>query len=211
MLLAGTTIFAIGFGLFVAFVAWNGGVAVGDKDKHPFPSFHLGNVYFCLFVAFFVFLPLHVANARLVFDRLRTSRVLVPALAAFFVIYMLTFSNEHPYNQGLDSMFIRNRILSYFTQTPTLMALFFPPVAYSFMSFAVTPLVRPFGTLLAPITVLYLIPSWLIEQRYYFIPFTLFLLLREQKSARLENISAAYSIVCTILLLVPVSMRWLFI
>jgi alpha-1,2-glucosyltransferase len=208
-LLGGTAIFVLGFGLFVAFVVWNGGVAIGDKDKHPFPSFHLGNVYFCLFVAFFMFLPLHLANVRLIAGRLRSSRLLLPALVAFFLVYMLTFSNDHVYNQGLDSLFIHNRILAYFNQTLTLKALFFLPVACSFLSFAVTPLVRPFGVLLVPITVLYLLPSWLIEHRYYLIPFTLFLLLRMERSAWLENLSAAYSVVCAILLFTPVAMRWL--
>lgn len=211
ILLNATTIFAVGFGLFAAFVVWNGGVAIGDKESHPFPSFHVGNIYFCLFLAFFIFLPLHLGNASLIIQRLRSSRLLGPSFVVLFLIFMLTFNNDHWYNQGLDSVYMRNRILSYFTETPLTKMLFFVPVGLSFLSFAVTPLVQPFGKLLSPITILYLIPSWLIEQRYYFVPFTLFLLLRGERSTRLENVSAIYSVLCALLLFIPVSLRWFFL
>lgn len=210
-LLSAVAVFIMGIVLFAAFVWWNQGIAIGDKESHPFPSFHPGNIYFCLFLSFFMFLPLHLSNTKRIITALRTSRILWPLFLVFFLIFMMTFVNDHGYNQGLDSVYLRNRILTYFTETPTLKMLFFVPVGYSFLSFWTTRLTWPFSTLLYPATILYLLPSWLVEQRYYFVPMVLFLLFRESKSSRLETISAVYSGTFAILLFVPVALRWFFL
>ena len=66
------------------------------------------------------------------------------------------------------------------------MAVAYAAVAWTVLSLAVTPLVRPQYLLLYPFTVLFLVPSWLVEQRYTLIPFTLFLLMRRPASAPVE-------------------------
>lgn len=205
------SVFALGALLFIAFVLWNHGIAIGDKSAHPFPAVHTGNIFFALFLSFFLFLPLHLRNVPDIVRGLRRSRFLWPAIVVLFLLYMLTFKNDHGYNQGWDSVFIRNRILMYMTGVAWLKAMAFVAIAWAFVSFSVTTLARRSYWLLYPITILYLLPSWLIEQRYYCIPFALFLLFRKSRSQAFETWFAGYGVVCTILLFIPIALRWFFL
>ncbi|MDD4319099.1 MAG: hypothetical protein PHW10_02125 [Candidatus Peribacteraceae bacterium] len=210
-LAAGWFWFLLGFVLFAAFVVWNGGIAIGDKGAHPFPNLHLGNVYFLLFLLFFFFLPLHLFRMKEAAARLRTSRMLMPLLVVAFVVYMFTFVNTHGYNQDLYSVFLRNRILVYFNLSLLLKTAFFLPVGFALLSLAASPRKRTEFLLLLPLTVLYLLPSWLIEQRYYFVPFVFFLLFRAGLSRRQEWAQAAYSVLFTGVIYYIVATRYLFL
>ncbi len=205
------TVFGAGFFLFFAFVFWNGGVAIGDAGAHPIFSFHVGNIFFCLWLTFFIFLPLHMENVRSIGALLIRSSVAWMMLALVFSFFMMQFANDHAYNQGIDSIFFRNRILTYFTLTQTLKALFFLPMGYAILSLRCTRLVRRSFFLLYPMTVLYLGPSWLIEQRYYFIPLAFFLLFREERTESFENVSAAYSLAAALVVFIPVALLWFFL
>ncbi len=209
--IAANIVFLIACALFVAFLKWNGGIALGDKEAHPFPSFHTGNIFFCLFLAFFFFLPLHIANIRPVMHRIATSRFLLPLLTLTFLIYVLSFFNTHFYNQGLDSVYLRNRILVYFTMTEWHRMIFFIPVGLTILSLTVTKLSRPEFYLFYPMTVVFLCLSWLIEQRYYMIPLSLFLLFREERSQTTENASALYELIFAMALFIPIVLLWFFL
>lgn len=132
-------------------------------------------------------------------------------LAAFFCFYMLTFWNFHGYNHGLDSVFLRNRILSYVTLTPLLKIVGFLPICLALCSLIVTKLQRPWNVVLYSATVLYLLPSLLIEQRYYFVPLVLFILLREPEKRNVEWIQTFYQLIMTSVIFWIVASRWLFL
>lgn len=200
----GTLFFLLGCLLFLLFIIFNGGVALGDSRAHPFPSFHTGNIFFFLFTAFFIFLPLHVANTMKIIRRLRTSKVFVAFIILLFLIYLLTYTNDHYYNQGITSVYLRNRILSYFNQTLPLKLAFFVPMGLAAMSLAVTDFSRRIFYIMYPVTIVFFSLSWLIEQRYYFIPLALFLLFRTEMSKPTERLSAMYAVITTIALFIPV-------
>lgn len=205
-------LYLLGFGLFGAFIYWNGGLAIGDKSAHPFPSFHIGNIVFMLVLLAVMWLPLHIGNLRAIWALLRKHGLTV--LAVFLgclSLYLLLYHNDHGYNQGADSVFMRNRILVRSVSTEMHRVLFFLPCFFAGLSIAATKLRRPVYLWLYALTIFYLLPSWLIEQRYYFIPITLFLLLREERSKWLERISATYGVVTTIALFIPVAERWFFL
>ena len=176
--------FLLIFILFIGFVIANHGVALGDRDMHPFPSFHMGNVYFSLFFFFFMFLPLNLSNAKDIWRHLRRDKFELVVLTAFFFFYFFTFREYHPYNYCFG--FVRNHILYFLSSSPLRRTLFFLPVAYSVLSLRVTKFTRSYFYFLYPVTALYLMPSWLIEPRYYIVPFVLFELFREKRSASLE-------------------------
>ncbi len=209
-LLVSVIVFYLGFFLFTIFIKLNGGIAIGDKESHPFPSFHLGNVYFLLFLLGILFLPMHLFNLKKIFRYLRTDRFAPTIVVLFFVLGMMTFVNTHGYNQGLDSVFLRNRILSYFTLTPLLKTLFFIPTTLALLSLLVTRFRKPIHYLLYPMTILYLLPSWLIEQRYYFVPMTFFLILRKEQSTSAEWMQAIYNISLSVVLYWIMASRWMF-
>ena len=55
-----------------------------------------------------------------------------------------------------------------------------------------TRLQRPEFRLLYPFSVLCLLPSWLVETRYYFVPYSLFVLFRSEASPRVERTLLAW-------------------
>jgi alpha-1,2-glucosyltransferase len=176
-------VFLLGFIGFIVFVALNRGFAIGDRAMHPAFSLHLGNIWFLGFVVFVLFLPLHIANFRRVIDLARKKRTTIVVIG-IFIMYMLTFQVTHPYNTTWSQFFLHNRILMFFTSNLLLKVVFFLPVAYAGLSVAVTRLAR--GFLLYPITLIYLVPSWLIEHRYYIIPIALFILLKKEERKEVE-------------------------
>jgi hypothetical protein len=158
---------------------------VGDREAHPASGLFLGNVYFCLFLVFFLFFPVWVSYRKVLSERFKAWRTLLVLLGIFFV-YLLTFSLTHPYNQADHTFFLRNKVLLSCSTTLAGKFLFFLPIAGSVLFLSEVVLrERPFF-LLYPATFLFLLPMWLIEQRYYLIPFALFLAMREQRSVAAE-------------------------
>ncbi len=174
-------VFGLGFVLFAIFVKVNGGVAIGDKGAHPFPAFHLGNVYFLLFCFFFLFLPIHVANLGKISEMIAKRKLLwMLFILGFFAFYMLTFVNDHYNNQAGLAFFLRNKILVFYTKTLVHKAVFFLPIVYAVLSLCVIRYDKKIFFFLYPFTLAFIVPSWLIEQRYYLVPFAIFLLARER-------------------------------
>jgi len=167
----------LGFGIFVIL---NRGVSIGDFAAHPAFQIHLGNVYFLLFLCCFLFLPSIVDRRTEVIAQLRRW----PLLLAFFLLYIFTFQNTHPYNVDWTHYFIRNWLLVFFTQSIVHKVIFFIPVAIAILYLCATRLREKAFYALYPLTLLYLVPSWLIESRYYIPPITLFLLCRKEDSSR---------------------------
>lgn len=205
-----TAIIAITCISFAIFVWSNGGVAIGDQGAHPFPSVHVGNIFFLLMLFTTLLLPMVLWQIPAMLRAMRDRPWVVPMLVALFIIYMFTFSNSHGYNQGIDSVFLRNRILTLITLNPLLKATAWIPVGLAVLSLIVTPL-RKHWWLLYPFTIIYLLPSWLIEQRYYIIPFALFLLVRKEQSLSMERLLLLYQVLLSGILFWGVAQRWYFI
>jgi alpha-1,2-glucosyltransferase len=135
-----------------------------------------------LFVSGVLFLPLWWGHRQATWARLRRP-VTWAVLAAMFALFWFAFAADHPYNK--ETNFLRNQILLWATASHTHRLLFFLPVAVTCLSL---PSLRlpPGGWLVYPATVAFLLPSWLIEQRYYLIPLALVLADREPVDPRLE-------------------------
>jgi alpha-1,2-glucosyltransferase len=183
--------YGIGLLVFAAFVIWNGGIAVGDRAMHPFPSLHLGNLYFALFLTFFLLLPLHVVNAHRI-AALARQPVTMGALAAILLLFLLTFAIDHPYNQPELNWWLHNRLLTVLASSLWTKLAMFGAIAIALLSLIVTPLRHRSHTLVYPFAVLSLVPAWQIEQRYYLMPLILFLLFRVQRSLMFEWSLIAY-------------------
>jgi alpha-1,2-glucosyltransferase len=184
--------FILGFLLFLIIAFINKGFSLGDRSAHPNFSFHLGNIFFILILFFFFFLPLNLYRAKKIINYLKIRREMLAYSAIIFVIYLFTFNNTHPYNIQGSEYFLRNKLLAFIDSSFIIKIIFFLPVAYSIFSLSITRLKNRQSYLLYPATFVFLIPSWLIEQRYYLIPFILFIILREKHSDSMEAIMAAY-------------------
>jgi alpha-1,2-glucosyltransferase len=194
--------------LFVVFVFANGGVAIGDKSAHPVSAVHLGNVFFLMFLSFFLFLPLFWARRHEALSPMRTWPAWL-GVGVLFATFWLGFSVDHPYNTQEGDRFMRNAVLIFFSSTALSKFSFFVPVALAMLSLRVVRL-RSHWWLLYPFTILFLLPAWLIEQRYYLIPLSLFLLAREPLGDFVERLQVGWFFVMSIVLFVVVERGWIF-
>jgi alpha-1,2-glucosyltransferase len=176
-------------GAFLAFVVVNGGVAIGDRDMHPFPGVYLSNIYFALFLTFVFFLPLHLVQLREIARIVLRPRMLI-GVAAFVPLFLYTFTPDHPYNQ-LD-FWLHNRLLMFFGASTATKLLLLVPALVAVFSLAAVPFRGQSKMLLFAFSAMSLLVVWHVEQRYYIVPMVLFLLFREQRTLRFEWAMAAY-------------------
>jgi alpha-1,2-glucosyltransferase len=195
-----TWTFALGAIAFVAFVVWNGGVALGDRAMHPSFGLHLENVFFMLLLFFLLFLPLCLARSREAYALLRHPPVALAALLGG-VLFFTTFQADHPYNGARYASFLHNRILLGLSATPLARLLFLAASLVAALTVAVTPLSRRSFYLLYPATLASLLPVWHVEPRYDLVPFTLFILFRRRLAAGIEGASLAWFVALSAYLL----------
>jgi len=158
--------FAFGVILFILFIFLNHGIAIGDKEMHPGATFHLSNVFFFMAITGVFIFPLKLEYIKFNYFKLHHYLIIIIT----FVLYWFCFEATHPYNFLGDGFFLRNEFLSFILQNEITKGLFFIPILAALLLFfrlyqdnpRVFSLYFLFGTLS-------LIPSWLIEQRYYFI------------------------------------------
>jgi alpha-1,2-glucosyltransferase len=178
--------FSAGIVLFILFVIINKGIAIGDKSMHPAFSFHSGNIYFLLFIFFILFIPLHLANYKKIIALFKRHKLIIAGITFFYFLFLFSFSNDHPFNYQWGNYFLRNKLLIFFNASVINKTVFFILITYSILSLCVTEFKHKKFYLLYVFTFLFLIPSWLIEQRYYFIPLSLFLLFKKEEKKSVE-------------------------
>jgi alpha-1,2-glucosyltransferase len=172
--------YAIVLLLFIGFVAWNGGVAIGDAEQHQV-SFNLSNFYFFLLVSFALFLPHCFAMVSDVRALLLSNRWIFIAIIVMFFVFMATYEHTHKYNSETLSFYRHNLFLHYSSDIVWLKIVSYFAITWMALTYYVTtqkvdkraPLL-----LLLPITMLAIVPMPLIEQRYYLVPLCLFIAMR---------------------------------
>ncbi len=176
---------------FAAFVAWNGGIAVGDRASHPSTRLSLANLQFGLLFAWLLLLPLQIAAL----PRLRAALVARPLLAlpgvALALAFVAGFAADHPYNLSAPEVILHNAAIEWLLD-PWLRAAIAPLLAWSLWTLQLTPMRDPRQRLLPWFFVVSLLPYWLVEPRYALPALVLFVLLRRAESERVENLLALW-------------------
>jgi len=179
-----------GFGVFV--ILNNGFVLSGMKEIHPL-SIHFSNLFLFLLFQFILFLPLNIANFPKIFKvsiRIFRKRPwIVFPIGIFFIFYIFAFKVDHPFNQNTIDYFLRNRILAYITGSDLTKSFFFIPIFYSILSLAVSEFNKKIYYFIYPFILINLCLFWLVEPRYYLVPFVFFLLFKKQKSLLVEGLN----------------------
>ena len=196
-----TWIFWSGFVLFLIFLIYNGGIAIENKTTQPLFKFETGNLSFILFVFALLFLPLIVANLPHLVRLVTVRRWILPLTLLICGGLFIVYHNTHVYNNVSPEIFLRNGLLMRMVADFPLRAAYFAVVAFSLLNLAAMPLVQKRFYWLYPFTILSLIPFWLIEPRYYFVPLSLFLLFRTERQAWSEWLQVAYGVVFSFVLL----------
>jgi alpha-1,2-glucosyltransferase len=168
------------FTLFAAYVFVNKGVAVADVEANRLSRIYLENVYFLLFTFFFMFLPMNLSKAPKIVALVRRHKLMPVYIIGLFLLFLASFTIDHPNNtEPWAQWFLSNQILNYFNQDLMRKALFFLPILYSVLSLLTTRLYERKYYLIFPLSILFLVPHWPVDPRYYLIPFILFLLFKE--------------------------------
>lgn len=176
--------------LFVGFVWWNEGIALGDKSMHPAFELSLGNLIFFLFCFFMLMLPHCLMSMKQVVRTINESPYLwLVGLGVFLVIYFnCTFS--HYYNT--KPSYLRNLVLITVQSSIIFKIVFSLSSTFAFLVLVCSPLRTKASYLLYPIFMLLISSSSLIEQRYYIIGFTFIILfIKDLKSPRLQMMYGA--------------------
>ena len=175
--LGGGLVFILGIISFGVFVYINRGVALGDKLMHPGNELNPGNIFFFLFLYFFLFLP---SILKMLFDLSNKRKIgkstylyLLGLLVSLYLIYMFKFDVVHPYNVEWQDYFLRNKLLGFMVSSPLSKTLYFIPMGLSVIHIYQRSISSPQLLLLFCLIAIFLMPSSLIEQRYYIIPFSL--------------------------------------
>jgi alpha-1,2-glucosyltransferase len=159
-------VFLLGTLLFVLFVFLNKGIAVGDKTMHPGSSFNLSNIFFYMIITGLFICPLKIAFIKAGYFKRHHYLILFFT----FILYWFSFEVTHPYNFLGDDFFLRNELLSVMTHSLVAKGFFFVPISASLLLFIRLYQIHPkFFSFYFLFGALSLMPSWLIEQRYYFI------------------------------------------
>jgi alpha-1,2-glucosyltransferase len=206
-----TWTFWLGFILFVIFLVVNKGIAIQDKSSQPLFKFEAGNIYFLLFLFLPLFLPFVLANFKRMGRLVWRKKWLVLALLLLFGVFLLTYHNTHPYNNDRPDYYVRNILLMAADESFAWKLVLFIPAAVSLLSLCVTRLQQKPFYWLYPFTVLSLVPFWLVEPRYYLVPYSLFILMQERRDGRLEWLAAGYNLILALLLLYLIRGKVLFI
>jgi alpha-1,2-glucosyltransferase len=168
--------------LMAIFVIWNKGFIVADKQHH-YVVFNFNYVFFMLFLFFFLFLPQNFGRVKPAIAFLKQRKWMWFILAALYFVYLFSFNASHEYNT--DPLFLHNKLLIWMSDPSPLVRTFaFLPIAFSILLLCVTRLQRKSFYWLYPFSLLFIIPSAVIEIRYLFIPFMLFILFKERDSER---------------------------
>ncbi|KAL0023149.1 hypothetical protein WJX77_007277 [Trebouxia sp. C0004] len=193
--------------IFAAFVVWNGSIVLGDKAAHT-PVKHLMQpLYFVLFTAIALG-PFHFSPARLHqaliglqqalrWQPLQTSAKLL-SVTAILGLLVNKFTMVHPYlvaDNRHYTFYIWKDIL---TRSPAARYALIPLYAYSGRSVwnsVKAQQLRSCALLMTLCTAVTLVPAWLIEFRYFTIPFAMVALHMQPASAsQLKLIIAAYAL-----------------
>ena len=168
--------------LFSVFIWVNQGIAIGDRNNHT-AGFYLGNIYLFLATVGFLFLPVLISSLReLNRDKLKNFFVfgvgLGTLIAVSFIFIMPALSTS---NTKLT--FFINIILHGAYQKYCL--LYALAILFGYLVIFTTKFEKN-DLLFLPFAVFFLLPSFLITQRYLIIPLVLLLLFRKEKDRKTE-------------------------
>jgi len=180
----------LGIAGFLVFVwANDGSVVLKERGAHRL-GLYTDNVFFALGSFAVVFLP--SALFRLFEGRRRLAdwRVLA-TLALGYPAFLWTFRGDHPYHQ-FDG-FLRNDLLGLIASSPAVRHALYVPIAIGLATLLVTRLRRPQHYAVYPFALALLLPAWLVETRYYIVPFVLLMLFRDDEHPAVEAAAPIYS------------------
>lgn len=185
------------FIIFAIFVLVNGSVALGDKNNHQV-GFYLGNSYFFLATVGVLFFPILLAHIRKI-DLSKIKSFLLYGVGVGIVIagsFVFIQPEIHHGNNKLSmlrNIFLQAGYHKY--MWVYVGAIFVGYITLFLMNF------KKKRMIFLPFIFMSLVPSFLVEQRYYIIPLFLLLLFREESGKKAELALTSYFIILSLALM----------
>jgi len=190
-------------GLFLVFIYLNEGIAMGDRGAHQ-SGIYFNNLFFFPLTLVVVLFPLQIANFnRIVSFTKKNWLTVLGVFVGAFVFYLFSFGDLHVYNLGME--FARNRLLVSMTENWLLKTILFLPMFYGIVSFVLTPLMDKSYYFIFFMTLAILLPSYLVEPRYYIIPIIFYQIVRVNYPPKVEMRLALYSVILSGWVVVSIS------
>ena len=189
--------FLLPLALFCIYAIANGSPVLNRTPYHPFPAFFLGNAFLTLALVTLIFFPLALSKLRVIVSSLQSSSGRVPFFALIAILFWMTFSASHPFNQHPDSL--RGSLLLAVAGGGWPKVIFCLLLLFGLLTVVVTELTSSLFLLLYPLSIVFLSTVWLIDNRYAMIPLSLFLLFRKPLSWRMEVLQFAFNILLCLL------------
>lgn len=187
-----TMSFILGPIIFDIFLMVYHRVSVGEQTLVYATAVVPNNLFIMLFMLLIIFLPVNISLMKNFIVYWKKKIFFLFPLAILFFLFSQYFRVENPYN--LNTFFLHNLLFVYFTSGIYQKLIFFVILILSIMLVRITKLHRKEDYLLYLFTVIFFIPLWFIDIRYYMIPLTLFMLFRKSQSQPVEIITSAYFI-----------------
>lgn len=208
-----TWVFALGVFGFIAFIKWNGGISLAKAEEWAHPSFslRLGNVFLFLILLALFYWPLLIDRLTFLKKSLTNAKWVLSFVTAGLLIsldFAFRFVNDHPYNQFTYSL--HNLILTVISASPISRIVSIIPILVGLLIIFVNPLKKWQDYTLYPFSLLFILPSWLIEPRYYIVPYILFVLLQKSISPRALKVLIIWQTLLASVLLFGILNKWWF-
>lgn len=177
--------------ILLIYILYRGKLVLGDNIQHPI-GVHFGNVWFSLFVFFLMFFPIILSHIKYIKNYVmnRKKPYLLILIIAFLFCF-ISFTNKHFYNHERGFWF--NEVLLS-TDNIFFRIFFVIAICVSLSYFLTLKYKDTEKYLLYPFSIIFLSLSLLIDPRYYFIPFTFFLIFRKEENKKIEYILLFYYI-----------------
>lgn len=188
---------------FILFVFYNHGIAMGDKENHQVGFNRPANIYFCLNIFFGLNFFSIISKIKTIIKYINTNwKYIIPLFILYSFIVKKTFVLDHVFNArwAMDG-FIRMRVLYYFLDTNIGMAILILTSFISILYILSTTKLKSNNTILSIFTFIYLIPLWLVEQRYYLPFYVIYIFFKEKEKPLIVYLQIALNILVTAYLL----------
>jgi len=163
----------------------NGGVGFSKEDRiyHPI-GFFIDNILYFIFLHLIIFLPLHIRSCKKNINSILTSKLKLLGFIIFLVSSILIFKGDHPFYSKAMEFFFRHSLIITIRDFFLIKITTFTVLSFFAVSILNIPLLKNFNKYFYPITICILGSHWLVEPRYYIIPFSLFLIFMDHKILR---------------------------
>lgn len=165
--------------ILLGFIILNGGTVVDDRASHPF-AIYFTNIWFMLFIMFFLFLPEIYSKSKELEQKLKGKGwiIILPTM----LLGYLTYSNTHWYNNINNIGMIKNDVLQLAAQNFAFLTLFLLicGIVILWLSIVEFADIRKKWAL-GITTVIFLGMQQMVDMRYYIIPLSLFIIWRKDQ------------------------------